>query len=68
MYTKHTPDYYPCGNCGRDLKVSEYSSYCSPDIKAKRSDVHVHYSPNYYPFTLMCTCGNYTVVTDVKPS
>ncbi len=62
LRTKISPDYYSCGNCKRDLKVSEYRTSQTPDV-----DVHIHYSPSLYPFTLMCTCGHYTVVTDVKP-
>lgn len=64
--TKMEPDFYACGNCKRDLKVSEYRTRQTPDVESEEDDVHIHYSPNYYPFTLMCTCGHYTVVTDVR--
>lgn len=65
--TKISPEFYNCGNCKRDLKVSDYRSSQTPTRLTEKDDVHVHYSPNYYPFTLMCTCGHLTVVTDIKP-
>ncbi len=66
-WTKIVPNYYTCGNCKRDLKVRDYQTSQTPDMELERDSIHIHFSPNMYPFTLMCTCGHYTVVTDVRP-
>ena len=62
---KKTPQFYDCSNCKRTLAVERYKAQARPD--PKHETVQVHYSPNYLPFTLMCTCGYYTVITDESP-
>ena len=62
---KKAPQFYDCSHCKRTLAVESYKTQTRPDPESET--VHVHYSPNYLPFIVMCICGHYTVVVDELP-
>jgi hypothetical protein len=65
MTKKRLPDTYRCGNgaCGRNLEMHKYQIPNRPPGSAEQEGkVHRQKMPDYWSFTLMCTCGHYTVV------
>lgn len=62
------PEMYRCGNpaCERNLLVSGYKARVPEGTAPER--VHRVQESGMPPFTLMCTCGHYTVVSEWRDS
>lgn len=61
------PETYPCGGCKRDLNVMDYKDIY-PDDTVPTEKIHRHYNSHIMSFSMMCTCGHYTIVDWPKPS
>jgi hypothetical protein len=65
----HVRDMYECANpgCNRRLETEKYSvSVPSSGVAADR--IHPVLEPSLPAFTLLCTCGHFTVVTPARPA
>ena len=62
---KKVPELYDCAQCKRHLTVKDYKISTRPDPASET--VHIHFSPNHFPFIVCCSCGHYTVVVDELP-
>lgn len=62
---ERVPTTFDCANptCGRRLELSKYRTeiYQPPAAAEEEGRVHRVTTPIYWPFTLFCTCGHYTV-------
>jgi predicted RNA-binding Zn-ribbon protein involved in translation (DUF1610 family) len=62
-----TPATYLCAHCGRRLLIDTYRvDVIAPDAEPER--IHRQQESWTAGFTLLCTCGHYTVVTRWRPN